>query len=187
MCTRCGRPQRAGVGRCAACGAELPEAPLPPAVGAAGGPFLSAELAGGRVLVGEGNRLSFRPGASATPFLLELPSLRRLSLVHRPRYEALVLTLVALVALPFVPVTALRVLLGLVALAGVALVFSGRRYTLALDSVGGVATRWDLGTVQRGSRMEQRLWSAWSTLADVVRSRGVEVREPSSDSGSSRI
>jgi hypothetical protein len=136
--------------------------------------------------VGEGNRLSFRPGASATPFLLELPGLRRLSLVHRPRYEALSLTVVALVALPFVPWVALRVLLGLVALGGVALVFSGRRYTLALESVGGVATRWDLGAVQRGSRMEQRLWSAWNTLADVVRSRGVEVRGPSSTSGSSR-
>jgi hypothetical protein len=186
MCTRCGRPQRAGVGRCAACGAELPEAPLPSAVGARGGPFLSAELAGGRVLVGEGNRLSFRPGASATPFLLELPNLRRLSLVHRPRYEALLLTLVALGVLPFVPLVAVRVFLGLVALGGVALVFSGRRYMLALESVGGVATRWDLGAVQRGSSMEQRLWSAWSTLADVVRSRGVEVREPPSAPGSSR-
>ncbi|HYO51600.1 hypothetical protein [Archangium sp.] len=145
------------------------------------GPFLSAELAGGRVLVGEGNRLSFRPGASATPFLLELPGLRRLSLVHRPRYEALALTAVALGVLPFVPPPAVRVLLGLLALAGVALALSGRRYMLVLESTGRVETRWDLGTVRRGSPLEQRLWSAWLTLVDVVRSHGVEVNERSSE------
>ncbi len=186
MCTRCGRPQQAGAGHCAACGAPLPEAPLPPPTGTASGPYLSAELAGGRVLVGEGNRLSFRPGASATPFLLELPSLRRLSLLHRPRYEALVLTAVALGVLPFVPLTVVRGVLVLVALAGVALALTGRHYTLTLESVGGVETRWDLGAVRRGSPLEQRLRSAWRTLSDVVRSRGVKVDEPSSDGGSPR-
>lgn len=179
MCKRCGRPQQAGAGRCAACGGELPEAPLPSGQGASSaGRFLSAELPGGRVLVGEGNRLSFRPGGSATPFLLELPSLRRLSLVHRPRYEALALTAVAVVVLPFISQGVVRVLLGLLALAGVALALSGRRYTLVLESTGQVETRWELGTVRRGSSVEQRLHSAWLTLADVVRSRGVEVRAP---------
>ncbi|MCY1079761.1 hypothetical protein [Archangium lansingense] len=176
MCKQCGRPQRAGAGRCAACGGELPEAPLPSGRGSSADRFLSAELPGGRVLVGEGNRLSFHPGGSATPFLLELPSLRRLSLVHRLRYEALALTVGALVVLPFVP-QVVRVLLGLLALVGVALALSGRRYTLVLESTGEVETRWDLGTVRRGSSVEQRLRSAWLTLADVVRSRGVEVRE----------
>lgn len=178
MCKQCGRPQRAGAGRCAACGGELPDAPLPSGMGSSMGRFLSAELPGGRALVGEDNRLSFRPGVSATPFLLELPSLRRLSLVHRPRYEALVLTAGALGVLPFVPQEAARVLLGLLALAGVALALSWRRYTLVLESTGQVETRWELGTVRRGSSLEQRLRSVWLTLADVVRSRGVEVREP---------
>jgi hypothetical protein len=181
MCKRCGRPQQAGAGRCAACGGELPEAPLPSGQGAsATGRFLSAELPGGRVLVGEGNRLSFRPGGSATPSLFELPSLRRLSLVHRPRYEALALTAAAVVVLPFISQGVVRVLLGLLALAGVALALSGRRYTLVLESTGQVETRWELGTVRRGSSVEQLLRSAWLTLADVVRSRGVEVHEPGS-------
>src|SRR5689334_1026666 len=120
MCSRCGRPQKAGAGRCAACGAELPEAPLPASGSgtAAAGPFLSAQLAGGRVLTGEGNRLSYRPGGAATPFLLELPGLRRVSLVHRPRYEALALTAVALGVLPWVPAL-VKGLLVLVALVGV--------------------------------------------------------------------
>ncbi len=186
MCTRCGRPQKAEAGRCAACGAPLPEAPLPRGSGSAVEPFLSAELAGGRVLIGEGNRLSFRPGASATPFLLELTGLRRLSLEHRPRYETLALTAGVLVVLPFVPQVAVRVLLGLLALAGVVLALSGRRYTLVLESSGSVQTRWDLGAVRRGSSMEQRVRAAWLTLSDEVRARGVEVHEPSSEQGPSR-
>lgn len=177
MCTRCGRPQQAGAGRCAACGAELPDAPLPARGGSAAGPFLSAELVGGRVLVGEGNRLSFRPGGAATPFLFELPGLRRISLVHRPRYEALALTAVALGVLPWMP-GMVRALLVLVALVGVGLAFSSRRYTLVLESSGQVETRWDLGSVQRGSPMEQRVRAAWSTLSDVARARGVQVNEP---------
>ena len=178
MCTRCGRPQQAGAGRCAACGAELPEAPLPPSAPSATPqhPFFSAELGGGRVITGEGNRLSFRPGASATPFLLELPGLKRLSLVHRPRYEALALTLGALVALPFVSLGAGRVLLGLVALVGVAVALSVRRYTLVLESAGGVETRWELGSPWRGSLAERRVRSAWSALALAMASRRVEVR-----------
>ncbi len=186
MCTRCGRPQRAGAGRCAACGAGLPDAPLPPPAGSSSSRFLSLELADGRVLVGEGNRLSFRPGASATPFLLELPGLRRLSLVHRPRYESLLLTALALGLLPFVNLAVARWGLGLMALLGVALVLSGRRYTLVLESSGHVETRWDLGAVQRGSGLEGRLRAAWSTLADVVRARGVEVSESFSRGGSPR-
>jgi hypothetical protein len=178
MCSRCGRPQKAGAGRCVACGAELPEAPLPAGSGgSAAAPFLSAELAGGRVLVGEGNRLSYRPGGAATPFLLELPGLRRVSLVHRPRYEALALTAVALGVLPWVP-AGVKGLLVLVALVGVGLAFSGRRYTLVLESSGEGETRWDLGAVQRGSPMEQRVRAAWSTLSDVVRARGVQVSGP---------
>ena len=176
MCKRCGRPQQAGAGRCAACGGELPEAPLPPSADARSQhPFFSAELGGGRVLTGEGNRLSFRPGASATPFLLELPGLRRLSLLHRPRYEALALTVGALVALPFVSLGAVRVLLGLVALVGVAVVLLVRRYTLALESSGGVETRWELGSPWRGSQAERRVRSAWSVLALAMASRGVKV------------
>ncbi|HEX8824289.1 MAG TPA: hypothetical protein VF794_30490 [Archangium sp.] len=175
MCKRCGRPQQAGAGRCAACGGELPEAPLPPSAPATPQhPFFWAELGGGRVLTGEGNRLSFRPGTSATPFLLELPGLRRLSLLHRPRYEALALTVGALVALPFVS-SAVGVLLGLVALVGVVLALSVRRYTLALESAGGVETRWELGSPWRGSLSERRVRSAWSALALVMASRGVEV------------
>jgi hypothetical protein len=178
MCTRCGRPQRAGAGRCAACGAELPEAPLPPRSPPATPErfFFSAQLAGGRVITGEGNRLSFRPGASATPFLLELPGLKCLELVHRPRYEALALTLGALVALPFVSLGAGRVLLGLVALAGVALTLLVRRYTLALESSGGVETRWELGSPWRGSQAERHIRSAWSALALMMAARGVDVR-----------
>ncbi|HYO72979.1 MAG TPA: hypothetical protein VEU33_43655 [Archangium sp.] len=181
MCKRCGRPQKAGAGRCAACGGELPDAPLPSGVGSTSTSterFLSAELPGGRVLTGEGNRLSFRPGSSATSFLLELPSLRRLSLVHRPRYEALALTAAAAVLWPFVPQQGMRVLFGLLALVGLALAFSSRRYTLVLESTGQVETRWELGTVRRGSSQEQRLRSVWLTLAGVVRSRGVTVIEP---------
>ncbi|WNG35903.1 hypothetical protein F0U61_21175 [Archangium violaceum] len=186
MCSRCGRPQRAGAGRCAACGAVLPDAPLPLRTGSpVAGPFLSAELAGGRVLVGEGNRLSFRPGASATPFLFELPGLRRLSLVHRPRYEALALTVGALGVLPFVQVAPARVLLGLLALVGVVLALLVRRYTLVLDSGQG-ETRWDLGPVLRGSPMELRVRTAWRTLTDVVRARGIEVREPPSEGSAPR-
>ncbi len=176
MCTRCGRPQQAGAGRCAACGAELPEAPLPPSAPVTPEhPFFWADLGDGRVLTGEGNRLSFRPGASATPFLFELPGLKRLALVHRPRYEALALTVGALVALPFVSLGVVRVVLGLVALAGVALALSVRRYTLALESAGGVETRWELGSPWRGSLAERRVRSVWSALAIAMASRGVEV------------
>ena len=177
MCKRCGRPQQAGAGRCAACGGELPEFtlfPSPPATPQH--PFFSAELGGGRVLTGEGNRLSFRPGASATPFLLELPNLRRVSLLHRPRYEALALTVGALGALPFVALTAGRVLLGLGALGGVALALLVRRYTLALVSAGGVETRWELGSPWRGSQAERSVRSTWSALALMMAARGVEVR-----------
>jgi hypothetical protein len=178
MCTRCGRPQQAGAGRCAACGAELPEAPLPPATVPATSPFLSVELGGGRVLTGEGNRLAFRPGASATPFLQELPSLRRLSLVRESRLEAFALAAGALVALLFLPWEPVRVLLGLLVLASVAFASGWRRYRLLLESVGGVETWWELGTVRRGSSAERRLRDAWALLAEVLRARGVQVHEP---------
>lgn len=184
MCTRCGRPQRAGAGVCTACGAELPEAPLPRGSRGPVTPFLSAEFPGGRVLTGEGNRLSFRPGASATPFLLELPGLRRLSLVRRPRHEFLALTAVALGVLPFVPGAA-RVVPGLLALVGVVLSLTERRYTLVLESSGAVETRWELGSVRWGSPMEQRVRTAWLTLSDVVRAHGVQVSGPSSERGAS--
>lgn len=182
MCTRCGRPQQAGTGTCAACGAVLPEAPLPPVVSPVpGGPVLSVELSGGRVLLVEGHRLSFRPGASATPFLLELESLRRLALVSRPGYEALGLTVAALVALPFVPLVAVQTVLVLVAAVGVALALARRRYTLVLESSGAIETRWNLGPVRRGSPRERHLREAWRTLADTVRARGVEVKGAGSD------
>ncbi|HSP77005.1 MAG TPA: hypothetical protein VLQ93_00650, partial [Myxococcaceae bacterium] len=130
MCTQCGHPQQARVGRCVACGAELPEVPLPPTTGPAPSPFLSVELGGGRVLTGEGNRLAFRPGASATPFLQELSTLRRLALVRESRLEAFALTAGALVALILVPWAAVRVLLGLLVLVGVAFAIGWRRYRL---------------------------------------------------------
>ena len=187
MCKRCGRPQQAGAGRCAACGGELPDAPLPPAAGATlMERFLSAEFPGGRVLTGEGNRLSFRPGASATPFLFELPNLRRLSLVHRPLYEALALIVVAvaLIVVAFVltpvmpPDEHLLQLLGLLGAAGGVLAYTRRRYTLVLESTGQVETRWGLGTVRRGSSQEQHVRAVWRSLADTVRARGVTVSEP---------
>jgi hypothetical protein len=180
MCTRCGRPQQAGAGRCAACGAELPEAPLPPGVGPAPSPFLSLELDGGRVLTGEDNRLVFRPGSSATPLLQELPRLRRLSLVRQPRLEALAVCAVALVMLLFVPWAPGRVLLALVILAGVAFATSWQRYLLLLTSLEGVETRWVLGTARRGSQKERRLLSAWQVLESELRARGVGVRGPPS-------
>ncbi len=178
MCTRCGRPQQAGAGRCVACGAELPEAPLPPTAGPSTSPFLAVEFGGGRVLTGEGNRLAFRPGASATPFLLELSTLRRLSLVRELRPEAIVLVAGALVALVLAPWEAVRVVLGLLVLVGVAFVVGWRRYRLLLESVSGVETRWALGTVRRGSSEDQRLRAAWALLAEAMRARGVEVSEP---------
>jgi hypothetical protein len=129
--------------------------------------------------VGQGNRLSFRPGASATPFLFELPNLRRLSLVHRPLYEALSLTAAAVVLAPVIPPDArLFQLLGLLAVAGGVLAYTRRRYTLVLESTGQLETRWGLGTVRRGSSQELHLYSVWLKLASVVRSRGVTVIEP---------
>lgn len=183
LCAHCGRPQRAALGRCGACGNALPEAPLPAGLEVSPGRFLLAEFAGGRLLVGEAGHLSFRTGPTATPLLLELSSLRRLALVSRPRYEALALGVLALVTLLAVPGLVGRLLAAGLLLTTGGLTLAWRRYTLVLESSGGVETRWELGMPRRGSALERRVWSSWHTLVNVGQALGVRVETPASDPG----
>ena len=183
LCTHCGRPQRAVLGRCVACGKELPEAPLPSGLGAPTGRFLCVEFEGGRRLVGEASHLSFQEGPSATPLLLELASLRRLALVSRPRYEALALGAGALALMLGVPAWSVRLGSAVLVLLCLGLAWALRHYTLVLESSGGVETRWELGVMRRGSPLEQRVWSTWRTLAQVGRALGVGVEGPAWEPG----
>lgn len=145
------------------------------------GRFLAAEFSRGRALVGEAGHLSFRTGAAATPMRLELSSLRRLALVFRPRYEALVPGAVALLVLLAAPWLGVRLLAAGVLLLGLGIALAMRRYTLVLESSGGMETRWDLGVMRRGSDLEQRVWGCWLTLVLVGHALGVRVEEPAAD------
>lgn len=174
MCDACGRPQPAGGPHCIACGAPLPEAPLPSAP-RAGPPFLAADLGGGRTLSGEGERLSYRAGPKGEPQVVDLGSLRGLELETRLFREALVLGAFAL--LGFVArAPALKVVAFGVAALGVLLAVLCRSHVLVLETSAPGRVRWPLGLARRGSERDARLLSAWNTLARVVRARGVPVR-----------
>nr|BDT35882.1 zinc ribbon domain-containing protein [Myxococcus sp. MH1] len=182
MCTACGRPQAAGGARCIACGAPLPEAPLPappPAdvpPPAPPGPFLTADLGGGRQLVGEAGRLSYRMAEGVSPRVVELVHLRALTLESRPFLEALMLCgFGALGAVTSVLVLKV-VAFGLTAL-GVLLAAVCRVHTLVLETSTGGTTRWSLGLARRGSERDARLLQAWRTLASAVKARGVVVTD----------
>ncbi|MCP3101423.1 hypothetical protein LZ198_21345 [Myxococcus sp. K15C18031901] len=145
---------------------------MPPAEG----PFLSAELGGGRSLVGEGGRLSYRLSPSAPPQVVELGRLRELSLESRAFREALLL-------LAFVPLgvlaqaPALRFLSFGMAVLGVLLAATCRVHTLMLELSAGSLLRWSLGLARRGSERDEALLTVWRTLVAAVRARGVVVRD----------
>lgn len=169
MCKACGRPQQAASRNCLACGAVLPEAPLP-APSAPKPPLLDVDLGGGRRLSGSEGRLTFLADPVAPPVVVELGNLQDVALRHRPFYEALGLAVVVAVASLFVP--ALRPLAILpVPLVAIALAAAWRRHTLVLTVVGGPPVRWVLGLARRGSAREARLQGAFLRLTEVLHSR----------------
>jgi hypothetical protein len=174
MCKACGRPQPAGGSQCFACGATLPDAPLPAAPGPVA-PFLAADLGGGRTLTGEGERLTYQPGALEPARVLELGSLRRLELHTRFFREALALTAFALLGFAARAPALKAVSFGVAAL-GVLLAVLCRSHALVLETEAGKRLRWPLGLARRGSERDARLLAAWEALAGVVRARGVPVR-----------
>lgn len=175
MCGACGRPQPAGGPRCIACGAPLPDAPLPPAAPRAGASFLDADLGGGRFLSGEGERLSYRAAPGQSPQEVDLGSLRGVELRTHFFREALIL--VAFAVPGFVAhAPALKVLCFAVAALGVLLAVVCRSHVLVLETSAPGRVRWPLGLARRGSERDVRLLAAWEVLADVVRARGVPVR-----------
>ncbi len=174
MCGACGQPQPAGGPRCVQCGAALPDAPLPTAP-APQAPFLAANLGGGRVLSGEGERLSYRASPSGPPEVVDLGNLRGLELQTRFFREALALCVFAL--LGFVAsAPALKVLAFGVAALGVLLAVLCRSHVLLLETSSPGRVRWPLGLARRGSERDASLLAAWDTLAGVARARGVPVR-----------
>jgi hypothetical protein len=180
MCGACGRPQPAGGPRCIACGAPLPEAPLPSAPGGRA-PFLDADLGGGRSLSGEGERLSYRAAPTQSPQEVDLGSLRGVELQTHFFREALVL--VAFAVLGFVArAPGLKILSFGVAALGVLLAVVCRSHVLVLETSAPGRLRWPLGLARRGSERDARLLAAWDTLAGVVRARGVPVRVAGSPS-----
>jgi hypothetical protein len=169
MCKGCGRPQQAAQRSCPACGALLPDAPLP-APSAPEPPFLDVDLGGGRHLSGSDGRLTFRGDAVAAPVLVELGNLQDVALKHRPLHEAFGLAVAVAVALFFVP--ALRPLALIpVPLVGLALAAAWRRYTLVLTVSGSPPIRWALGLVRRGSAREERLFQGFIRLSEVLHAR----------------
>ncbi len=169
MCKGCGRPQPAAPGHCVACGAVLPDAPMPGPVAPAA-PFLDVDLGGGRHLSGVDGRVTFRPGAVAVPLVVELGNLQDVTLKHRPLYEALALAVLVAVGLLFVP--ALRPLALLpVPLLGLAVAVSWRHYALELVLSGAPVSRWGLGLVRRGSAREERLFTAFVRLTEAMRTK----------------
>lgn len=175
MCEGCGRPQPARPGPCVACGAALPEAPLP-APAAPKPPFLDLDLGGGRTLSGAEGRLTYRAETSAPPVVVELRNLQDAPLRHRPLFEALV-PAVALAA-PCAVVHALRPLAAVFLFLGVVAAACWRRYALELQPVGGVPLRWSLGGVRRGSSREASLLAAWIRLTEVLHKKEPPQRQP---------
>ncbi len=165
MCGGCGRPQPARPGPCVACGAALPEAPLP-GPSAPRPPFLDLDLGGGRTLSGTEGRLSYRAETSAPPVIVELRGLQDAPLRHRPFFEALVpaLPLAALCA----AVPSLRPLAAVFLFLGVVATAAWRRYSLELKPVGSAPLYWPLGAVRRGSRQEASLLAGWIRLTEVL-------------------
>jgi hypothetical protein len=174
MCSACGRPQPAGGPRCVACGAALPDAPLPGAPRATE-PFVAADLGGGRSLTGEGERLSYRAGPSQAPQVVELGSLRGMELRTRAFREALVLAAFAVLGI-MARAPALKAVAFGVAALGVLLAVVCRSHVLVLETAEAGRLRWPLGLARRGSERDARLLAAWGTLAGVVSARGVPVR-----------
>lgn len=174
MCGECGRPQPAGGPRCIACGAPLPEAPLPSAPGRLA-PLLDADLGGGRALVCEGEWLTYRAAPTQFAQQVELGSLRGVEL--RTRFFREALGLVAFALLGFVAhAPALKVLSFGVAAVGVLLAAVCRSHVLVLETSAPGRMRWPLGLARRGSERDARLLAAWDALAGLVRARGVPVR-----------
>ncbi|WP_254628065.1 hypothetical protein [Myxococcus sp. CA040A] len=142
------------------------------------GPFLSADLGGGRSLVGEGGRLTYRAADAVPPLIVELIQLRALTLESRPFFEALVLCGFAVVGFVAVGLPLKLVMFGLAALGGL-LAAVCRVHALVLETSTGGRLRWPLGLARRGSERDARLLGAWSTLAGAVKARGVVVRDAS--------
>ncbi|MCE9672948.1 zinc ribbon domain-containing protein [Myxococcus stipitatus] len=172
MCPACGRPQPAGGARCIACGAPLPDAPVPHE----SGPFLSVELGGGRSLVGEGGQLTYRVSPSAPAQVMELGRLRELALESRAFREALLL-LAFIVPGVLAHTPAPRFLSFGMAVLGVVLAATCRVHALVLETSTGGRLRWSLGLARRGSARDEALLAAWGTLVSAVRARGVVVRD----------
>ena len=169
MCEGCGRLQPARPGHCIACGAVLPEAPLP-APSVPRPPFLDLKLGGGGLLTGAEGRLSLRAETSAPPVGVELHNLQDAPLRQRPLYEALVPAVALAILCAAVP--SLRPLAVVVLFLGGVATAGWRRYALELKPVGGAPLRWPLGTVRRGSRREASILAAWIRLTEELHKQG---------------
>ncbi len=174
MCTGCGRPQPARKGLCVACGAVLPDAPLP-APQAPEAPFLLLEWRGGRMVTGAERRLTYRADVSAPALTVDLSNLQTVTLGRRLFLEALaILPLASVVALLLPEVRPVAA-----ALSGLALLTAAlwRRYILLLRRGDGGHLRWPLGTARIGSERARSIDAAWSSAAVTLASRGVSVRD----------
>lgn len=174
MCTGCGRPQAAGQALCVACGAPLPDAPMP-AKSSPEAPFLLLDLGGGRMVAGVDQRLSYRADATVQPTTVELGTLQTVGLGRRLFLEALAIIPLALVLTLLLPVV--RPVAS--ALSGLALLVTllWRHHFLVVKRHDGESVRWPLGTALIGSERARRIHTAWSSASQALAARGVTVKD----------
>jgi hypothetical protein len=172
MCTRCGRPQPARKGPCAACGEALPDAPVPG--DSASRPFLVIEGSGGRAALGMDRKLVYRAGQAAAPVVVELDTLQSVTLVRRRFLEVLALVPAAVVLTLVLP--SARPVAAVISGLGLLGALLWRRYFLVLKPRQGPLLRWPLGLARLGSMQVKGLEGAWATACPSLVSRGVSAQ-----------
>ncbi len=161
-----------------ACGEVLPDAPRPSASQA---PFLQLEGTRGRSITGVDGKLTYRAGASAPPYGVELGRIRGAVLVRHPPLEGVLIVLVAVFL--GVSVSSLLMVAAGLAAVGVLVALLWRRYSLGVVTLDGARSLWPLGWLWLGSRRVHALEQAWSAGAQALASRGVSVQDSSGASG----
>lgn len=179
MCAECGRPQFATQATCVACGAALPDTPVPKEELASARdrllqsyePYLEGSLGRGRRLLLSDKRLEWHGGGGQSA-VLELSELKRVRVDARPVFESLLFAAGLAAAALVTPWLALRLVLG--GLSGLAVVacFAQRRYDLVLESAGA-RRRFLLGIGTRRAPISQRIESIWSSFREELSRLGI--------------